>query len=346
MTKTNFWQQLAQSKEFFTALAPMYDVTDTVFRQVIAHRGRPDVFMTEFVSADALAHSVGRTKVVHLLEFDELERYEIAPDGVRTRRAYLVAQIFGANPQTIEMAATFCANLGFDGIDINMGCPEKNIQKQGSGAALINSPELAIEIVQAAKIGVSKAEDGKNNIPVSIKTRIGYQREEIDTWIAQILSAKPAALTVHLRTKKEMSEVPAHWDLMEKVINLRNLAVGSDKFAQSYIPIIGNGDVLDLGDAQLKSSQTGCDGVMLGRAVFGNPWLFAQSLSAPTTQEKIQALLEHLKLYQVQFEGVKNFAIMKKHFGAYLRGFDGASNLRVKLMEATDVAAAVKILHK
>jgi tRNA-dihydrouridine synthase len=143
-----------------------------------------------------------------------------------------------------------------------------------------------------------------------------------------------------------MSEVPAHWDLMEKVVNLRNLAVGSDKSSPEYIPIIGNGDVVDLDDAQLKSAQTGCDGVMLGRAVFGNPWLFAQSSSAPTTQEKIQALLEHLKLYQVQFEGVKNFAIMKKHFGAYLRGFDGASNLRVKLMETVDVAAAVKILRK
>lgn len=345
MTKTNFWQQLAQEKEFFMALAPMYDVTDSVFRQVIARRGRPDVFFSEFVSADALAHSVGREKVAHLLEFDESERFEMV-DGKQVRRAYLVAQIFGANPQTIEVAATICANLGFDGVDINMGCPEKNIQKQGSGAALINSPELAVEIVCSAKAGVSKAQEGKNHIPVSVKTRIGYEREGIDIWIAQILTASPAALTVHLRTKKEMSEVPAHWDLMERVVTLRNLAVGADRLAQNYIPIIGNGDVIDVEDAQAKSAQTGCDGVMLGRAVFGNPWLFANPSYAPTQTDKIGALLEHVQLYQQKFDGVKNFAIMKKHFGAYIRGFDGAAILRTQLMDSPDINIAQNILRK
>ncbi len=345
MIKMNFWQQLAQEKEFFMALAPMYDVTDSVFRQVIARRGRPDVFFTEFVSADALAHPVGREKVAHLLEFDESERFEVV-GGKQVRRSYLVAQIFGANPQTIEVAATICANLGFDGIDINMGCPEKNIQKQGSGAALITTPELAVEIVRSAKAGVSRAQEGRNNIPVSVKTRIGYEREEIDTWIAQILSASPAALTVHLRTKKEMSEVPAHWDLMERIVALRNLAVGADRFAQNYIPIIGNGDVIDMEDAQAKSTQTGCDGVMLGRAVFGNPWLFANPICAPTQADKIEALLEHIRLYQQKFDGVKNFAIMKKHFGAYVRGFDGAGALRAKLMECPSANCAQNVLKK
>ncbi len=327
-----FWHKLAREKKPFLVLAPMYDVTDTAFRQVIAHRSRPDVFVTEFVSADALAHPTGRGKVEHLLEFVEEERFEILSDGTKRRHAYLVAQIFGAKPETMEFAARLVCKLGFDGVDINMGCPEKNIQKQGSGAALIRTPELAREIVAAVKRGAG-------DLPVSVKTRIGYHREEINKWIPEILRAEPDALTVHLRTKKEMSLVPAHWELMPEIVRIR------EEIHPGTV-LIGNGDLRDLSDARNKAHQSGCEGAMLGRAVFGNPWLFVSPSPEISPTEKLQTLIEHVELYDRHFSGVKNFAIMKRHFAAYVRGFVGASKLRAALMETESGREATDIIKE
>jgi nifR3 family TIM-barrel protein len=297
-----FWSEL---KKPIFVLAPMADVTDCVFRQIISKYGKPDVFWTEFVSADGLAHPIAREKLLIDLKFAENEHP-------------IVAQIFGSNAENIKSAAALCKELGFDGIDINMGCPDKSIEKQCAGAAMIKDPELAKRIIQAAKYGAG-------DLPVSVKTRIGYNKNEIETWIRELLSTDIAALTVHLRTRKEMSNVPAHWDLMKRIVELRN-EISPDTL------IFGNGDVLNLEDARLKVKETGCDGVMLGRAIFGNPWLFSEYV--PSVQEKLRVMIEHTKLYEKELGAHKNFAIMKKHYKAYVNGFDGAKELRIKLMEA------------
>lgn len=337
----NFWQKL--DKPFFT-LAPMADVTDCVFRQIIAKYGKPSIFFTEFVSADGLC-SIGREKLLVDLKYSETERP-------------IVAQIFGSRPENIEKAASLCEKLGFDGIDINMGCPDKSIEKQCAGAALIKEPKLAREIIRATKRGAP-------NLPVSVKTRIGYNplsptsfekvcRHDylLDVaWIKNLLAEDLAALTVHLRTRKEMSNVPAHWELVKEIVQTRN-KLGKDTL------IIGNGDVVDTQDAKRKCEEYSCDGVMLGRAIFGNPWLFAKSQRDTLTknlmskclfeisiQEKLQVMLEHTKLFEQLLGKHKNFAIMKKHFKAYVNGFDGAKELRIKLMEAENASDAECVIN-
>jgi nifR3 family TIM-barrel protein len=332
----NFWNKL--NKPFFV-LAPMADVTDYAFRTVINKYGKPDVFWTEFVSADGLAHPTAREKLLIDLKFDKREHP-------------IVAQIFGSNKENIKEAAKLCRELGFDGVDINMGCPDRSIEKQGAGASMIKDFEKAREIIEYAR-------NGAGDIPVSVKTRIGYNKNEIDTWIRSLLSLKLPVLTVHLRTRKEMSLVPAHWELMRDILKLR------DEISPETL-IIGNGDVVDLNDAKKKCEETLCDGVMIGRGIFGNPWLFNKGKSSnmkfpevlgsqaqpdhqeiyiPALAEKLQVMLEHTKLFEEVLGPHKNFAIMKKHYKAYVNGFDGAKDLRVKLMDAKDYAEIENIVN-
>src|SRR3990167_10400831 len=204
----NFWSKLVptghlpkKDKQPFFVLAPMANVTDAAFRRLIAKYGKPDVLYTEFVSADGLC-SKGKEKLLVDLLYAKKERP-------------IVAQIFGANPEKIYEASALIKKLGFDGLDINMGCPDRTVEKQGAGAALMKNPKLARQIIPAAK-------DGAKGLPISIKTRIGYNKNEIDTWIRELLSEDIAALTVHLRTRKEMSNVPAHWELMQNVVRIRD----------------------------------------------------------------------------------------------------------------------------
>ncbi len=304
----NFWEKL--NKPFFV-LAPMADVTDASFRQIIAKYSRhgepgggPDVFWTEFVAADGLM-SPGREVLRHDLRFGENEHP-------------IVAQLFGSHPDKMEGAARLCAELGFDGIDINMGCPDKSIEKQGAGAGMIKNPESAVAIIRAAKRGAP-------TLPISVKTRIGYNKNEIDTWIPTLLNEDIAALTIHCRTRKEMSKVPARWEHVKEVVEMR------DRMGKKTL-ILGNGDVKDIADAKEKAAATGCDGVMLGRAIFGNPWLFDQNKKEVTKEEKLRVLVEHTKLYEELLGGIKSFAIMKKHYKAYVNNFEGALELREKLM--------------
>jgi nifR3 family TIM-barrel protein len=315
----NFWKTLP--KPIFI-LAPMADVTDCAFRKVIVKYGKPDVVYTEFTSADGLA-SIGKDKLLINFKYSEQERP-------------IVAQIFGGKPENIKKATALCAELGFDGIDINMGCPDRAVEKQLAGAGCIKNPKLAREIIRAAK-------EGAPNLPISVKTRIGYNKNEIDTWIRELLKEDLAALIVHLRTRKEMSLVPAHWDLMPSIVKLR------DEMKKDTL-IIGNGDVVDIDDARRKCKETGCDGVMLGRAIFGNPWLFSYSSELenshiPSLREKLKVMVEHTKLFEKMLGGVKNFAIMKKHYKAYVNGFDGAKELRVKLMDAENAEQVEKIVN-
>jgi nifR3 family TIM-barrel protein len=313
-----FWKKI---KKPFFVLAPMADVTDAAFRRVINKYGKPDVIWTEFVSADGLilAHDGGKKKLLRDLLYSETERP-------------IVAQLFGSNPETMQKAAALVQELGFDGIDINMGCPDRGVEKQGAGAAMIKNPKRAREIIRAAK-------EGAPNLPVSVKTRVGYNKNELETWLPELLAEQPALITVHARTRKEMSLVPARWEHVKRAVEIRNNFVIPDG-TKSTTLIAGNGDVKDVHDAQNKILETGADGVMLGRAIFGNPWLFSEK--TPTLYEKLTVMLEHTKLFAELLGDIKNFAIMKKHYKAYVKDFDGAAELRNALMEANDVTEIEK----
>ncbi len=351
----NFWEKLPTP---FFVVAPMADVTDAAFRRMLAKYGAheradgtvggPDVMWTEFVAADGLVRATpeGKQKLMADLIYSEEERP-------------IVAQLFSSNPEHMEYAANLCRELGFDGIDINMGCPDRSIEKQGCGSAMIKTPEVAREIIRAAKRGAK-------DIPVSVKTRIGYNKDEIDTWIPVLLSEDIATLTIHARTRKEMSKAPAQWERVARVVALR------DKLAPST-RIIGNGDVLSMDDARQKIAATGADGAMIGRALFGNPWFFHPSKRLPhrlhalptsgvdreklishdtsedgveyiSLEERLTVLVEHTKLF-AELLPHKNFAVMKKHYKAYVNGFPGAAGLRVELMEQSTPADVERVVH-
>lgn len=329
----NFWQQLP--KPIFV-LAPMADVTDAPFRRMIAkystHQrqdgtiGGPDVMWTEFVAADGLVRATpeGKEKLMADLMYSEEERP-------------IVAQLFSSNPEHMEYAAKLCRELGFDGVDINMGCPDKSIEKQGCGAAMIKNPESAKAVIQAAKRGAKMGE--ADGIPVSVKTRIGYNHNQLEEWLPAILEENPAALTLHARTRKEMSKVPARWEHVKRAVEIRN-ELGSSTL------ILGNGDATSLHDAQSKVDTTGADGVMLGRAIFGNPWLFhpEKDLSNIDLNERLQVMIEHTKLFE-ELLPFKNFSIMKKHYKAYVNTFPGASELRAELMEKNSSLEIEQVVH-
>lgn len=362
----NFWTNL---KKPFFVMAPMADVTDAPFRRLIAResahlradgtQGGPDVMWTEFVSADGLARAPeeGRKKLLADLLYTEEERP-------------IVAQLFSAVPAHMESASRLATELGFDGVDINMGCPDRTIEKQGCGAAMIKYPDSAIAVIDAALRGTG----GK--IPVSVKTRIGYNSNDLETWLPTLLRTGVAAVTVHARTRKEMSLVPARWEHVRRAVEIRN-TMGSSAL------ILGNGDVLSLADAELKAQVSGADGVMLGRAIFGNPWLFHPQKTLPERitlsmqsslphhridlgsvrssassrtaspgallemqevllEERLRVMSEHTYLFEKLLPH-KNFAIMKKHYKAYVNGFDGAKELRVRLLEAKDAEEVERI---
>jgi tRNA-dihydrouridine synthase len=354
----NFWQRIPSP---FLAIAPMADVTDAAFRQMMAKysrhtradgtEGGADITWTEFVAADGLLRATpeGKQKLMADLIYTEEERP-------------IVAQLFTRHPDHMEAAARLCLELGFDGIDINMGCPAGTIIDQGCGAAMIKTPDIARAVIQAAKRG-ARSDDG--GIPVSVKTRLGYNIDQVEDWIPVILSEKPAALTVHARTRKEMSKVPARFERLLRVVELRDQLSPETK-------ILGNGDVLSREDGYEKIAKYGLDGVMIGRALFGNPWFFHPTRRLPTRltalpthgvnrdtimttdtsatdveyvsiEERLRVLVEHTKLF-VELLPHKNFAIMKKHYKAYVGGWPGAAELRQTLMLAPTPEAVEEIV--
>ncbi len=303
----NFWQQLP--KPIFVA-APLANVTDAPFRRFFITKSKPAVMWTEFVSADGLCHPKGREALLKDLAYTEGERP-------------LVAQLFTAHPDKMKEAAELVASLGFDGIDINMGCPDKNVMKQGAGATCIKNPENAAALIRAAKEGVAAA--GKD-IPVSVKTRTGFHEDILEAWLPILLKEEPAIITLHARTKKEMSAAPAHWDRVKKAVEIRN-EMKSDTL------ILGNGDAKDLSDAKEKVAESGADGVMFGRALIGNPWLFDERKIAVTVAEKIEAALDHTKSFLEFWGESKSFELMKKFYRAYINNFPLAKELRAEMME-------------
>lgn len=308
----SFWQDLPRP---FFILAPMDAVTDTVFRHVVDKAARPDVFFTEFTNTDGYCSPKGRHSTYSRLLFTEDEQP-------------LVAQIWGTNPAHFAEMAQGLKEMGYQAIDINMGCPAKDVTKKGAGSALIQTPELAAEIIAAAKTA---------GLPVSVKTRIGYRTKVTEEWLSFLLKQDIVALTVHGRTMKEMSKVPAHWDEIAKAVKLR------DEIAPDTL-IIGNGDVADRAEGLQRIAETGVDGIMIGRGVFTNVFCFEENPREHSQDELFDLLRMHLDLWEKTWKGEANFHALKRFFKIYVKGFAGASELREQLMNTATIDEARAVI--
>lgn len=306
---TGFWSQL---KRPILLLAPMAGVTDTAFRRIVSQYGKPDVCFTEFVSCAGLC-SAGRERLLPDLWYHESERP-------------VVAQIFGPEPEEYIETAKLCRDLGFDGIDINFGCPDKNVDKQQAGAAIIQNPERAKAIIRATQ-------KAAGNLPVTVKTRLGYDKVDTVAWTEHLLETEPVAITLHARTRNEMSKVPARWEEFGVATEVRD-AHGADTM------IFGNGDIMSVQQAEQLCETYGADGMMLGRAIFGNPWLFNRHVERDNlpVRERLRVLLQHCHIFEEVYGGVKQFAVLRKYFKSYVSGMPDAKELRARLLSSHTVS--------
>ncbi|MFC1622218.1 tRNA dihydrouridine synthase [Patescibacteria group bacterium] len=289
-----FWEKI---KRPIFALAPMYDVTDIAFREIVTEVCRPDVFFTEFVNCDHLCSEKGQETALKILRYTQNQRP-------------IVAQIWGINPKTHFEAVKIIKNLGFDGIDINMGCPQKAEMKTGACAALIENESLAKELIEATI-------EGTGDLPVSIKTRTGIKKHDTERWVRFLLQFDISAISLHGRTAKQMSKVPADWDEIKKAVELRN-------FLNKDILVIGNGDVIGLDHGKKLCEKYCTNGFMIGRGIF-------EIISNLPKEQKLDLLKKHLELakkHEIYFPKLKKF------FKIYVSGFDGAKEMRQKIMEA------------
>ncbi len=309
----SFWQDLPRP---FTILAPMQGVTDVVFRNLITEIGKPDVLFTEFTNVEGL-QSRAVEKVKEALLFTKYQKP-------------IVAQLWGIHPNDYYLSAKFCKDVGFDGIDINMGCPDKLIVKRGSCAALIKNPDLAKRIIEQTK-------KASGNVPVSVKTRLGFEKINLD-WIVFLLEQEISSLTIHLRTVDELSKVPAHWEVMHEIVKLR------DKISPSTI-LIGNGDIQTYQEIQDKYTTYGNEGFMIGRGIFQNPFLFNKSVNIDyvTVEQRIALYIKHIKLFDKTWKK-KNPALLKKFCKTYLSNFEDATSLREKIMLCSKTEEMLVIL--
>jgi tRNA-dihydrouridine synthase len=313
----NFWHDLPKP---FSALAPMEAVTDIVFRKTVASATRPDVFFTEFVNVTSFCNPKGRHSTNGRLEFNKTEQP-------------IVAQIWGNKPSEFEQTSIELAKMGFAGIDINMGCPDKAVVKQGSGSALIRTPDLACQIIASAKAG---------GLPISVKTRIGdIKPSEWHDWIKLLLQQDITNLTVHLRTRKEMTKVPAHYELIPEIIALRN------EIAPSTLITI-NGDIANYQDGIKLAKKYGFEGFMIGRGIFTNPFAFEKMPKTHSKEELIDLLKLQLDLHDEHNtdQTPRKFNPLKRYFKIYIRDFSGASELRDKLMHAKNTNEARMIIKQ
>ena len=323
----NFW---ADSKRPIFALAPMEDVTDTAFRELVAHLSEPGalhVVYTEFTSVDGMNHPVGKKRVGERLIVSDSERIVLQEKGIR-----LVSQIWGKKPEIFHrIAREISEEYNFDGLDINMGCPVKKVVKNGCCSALIDQPQLALEIIQAVK----EATD----LPVSVKTRTGIRVHETERWITQLISARPEAIILHGRRQVQQSDGLADWNEIKKAVEIRNeLAPG--------IPILGNGDVFSYKQGIEYSEKYGVDGVMIGRGIFHNPWFFNPVQEEKTVAEKLGKLVLHTQLFEAAWGTSKNFNILKRFFKIYTNNFADAGKLRAALMEARNYREVYQLVAK
>lgn len=305
-------------KPFFV-LAPMDDVTDTVFRRIIAETAAPDLFFTEFVNVDGL-QSPGRPKLLPKLQFTDKERP-------------LIAQIWGKNPENYYKTAKEIKERGFAGVDINMGCPAKPVVKNGCCSALINNRELTGEILRAVREAVGE------DFPVSVKTRVGFTTVDL-TWIEYLLGFKLNMLTIHGRTVSQMSKVPADWDIIGQVSELRT------SLSPSTL-VVGNGDVLTRDQGVRLAKKHKLDGIMIGRGVFHDPYVFAEDdeWASMTKQERIDLYTKHVKLFSKTWpNGERKLHTLNKFCKVYIEGFPGAKELRELLMSAESEPELLKLL--
>jgi tRNA-dihydrouridine synthase len=311
-----FWNKLQKP---FTILAPMEGVTDVVFREIILSLGRPDVFFTEFTSVTGIM-SKGREKVERSLKFTKKQKP-------------IVAQIWGTNVEDYFNSAKYCKELGFDGIDINMGCPIDAVVKKGACAALIHNPKLAKEIIEAVKKG--------SGLPVSVKTRIGISSIEIDEWISFLLKQDLAALTIHLRTAEELSKVPAHWELMPKIISLR------DSLSPKTL-IIGNGDISSYSEVKEKYEKYLCDGFMIGRGALHDPWIFNKKINVNdiTSTERLNLYIKHINLFLETWNKDKNPDSLKRFSKTWVNNFPDATELRDKINISRNTNEMIEIIEE
>ncbi|MBI5151792.1 MAG: tRNA-dihydrouridine synthase [Candidatus Pacebacteria bacterium] len=301
---SNIWKTLPKP---FSVLAPMDDVTDLVFREIVCETSKPDLFFTEFANCEALC-SEGKKFQESRLRLTNLQHP-------------IIAQIWGVEPEHFKTVAQHIRSLGFDGIDINMGCPIRVVVKNGACAGLIRDRKRAHEIILATQ-------EGAGYLPVSVKTRIGLNTIITEDWIGFLLEHHLAAITVHGRTAKEQSKVPNHWDEIGKAVQLR------DRVAPNTI-IVGNGDVKTWEEALQITKVHGVDGVMIGRGIFENMWVFERDQQRThEPREIIDLLKKHVALFDHTWGTTKKFDVMKKFFKIYVNGFAGAKEMRADLMES------------
>ncbi|EOB8950227.1 tRNA dihydrouridine synthase [Staphylococcus aureus] len=314
--KENFWSELPRP---FFILAPMEDVTDIVFRHVVSKAARPDVFFTEFTNTESFCHPEGIHSVRGRLTFSEDEQP-------------MVAHIWGDKPDQFRETSIQLAKMGFKGIDLNMGCPVANVAKKGKGSGLILRPDVAAEIIQATKAG---------GLPVSVKTRLGYYEiDEWKDWLKHVFEQDIANLSIHLRTRKEMSKVDAHWELIEAIKNLR------DEIAPNTLLTI-NGDIPDRKTGLELAEKYGIDGVMIGRGIFHNPFAFEKEPREHTSKELLDLLRLHLSLFnKYEKDEIRQFKSLRRFFKIYVRGIRGASELRHQLMNTQSIAEARALLDE
>lgn len=314
--KENFWSELPRP---FFILAPMEDVTDIVFRHVVSEAARPDVFFTEFTNTESFCHPEGIHSVRGRLTFSEDEQP-------------MVAHIWGDKPEQFRETSIQLAKMGFKGIDLNMGCPVANVAKKGKGSGLILRPDVAAEIIQATKAG---------GLPVSVKTRLGYYEiDEWKDWLKHVFEQDIANLSIHLRTRKEMSKVDAHWELIEAIKNLR------DEIAPNTLLTI-NGDIPDRKTGLELAEKYGIDGVMIGRGIFHNPFAFEKEPREHTSKELLNLLRLHLSLFnKYEKDEIRQFKSLRRFFKIYVRGIRGASELRHQLMNTQSIAEARALLDE
>ncbi len=324
---SNFWDEL--QKPIF-ALAPMEDVTDTSFREIVARLADPkylSILYTEFTSVDGMNHPVGKIRVGERLIVSETERQLLKQKNIK-----LIAQIWGKRPELFhKIAAEITSEYDFDGLDINMGCPVKNVVKNGCCSALINEPSLAKEIVIATKEAT--------HLPVSVKTRTGIKTHDTESWIANLLETKPAAIILHGRTQKQQSDGLADWDEIAKGARMRDQINLETKF-------LGNGDVLSVAQGEALCQKYELDGIMVGRGIFHNPWFFNPLHQSPSKAEKLQQLLLHTQLFERSWGNQKNINILNRFYKIYTNDFPGAAKLRADLMDAKTFEEVYQIVQR
>ncbi|OGC82481.1 MAG: hypothetical protein A2V81_00280 [Candidatus Abawacabacteria bacterium RBG_16_42_10] len=336
-----FWEELPRP---IIGLSPMDGVTDAAFRFIVSKYGKPLLHITEFVSVEGM--NVGNpAKVFEPFKYSEVERP-------------VIAQLFGTDTEAFYNAAIMVGEMGFDGIDINMGCPAKNISARGAGAGLIQNPKLAKEIIRSVKRGAKDFAEGKSSrdldlpqttkkfmaqkwqqsaqkrrlLPVSVKTRIGFDDIVIEDWVRYLLEEEPVNISVHGRTLKQMYTGEANWEAIGKAAEI---------VKKTETSILGNGDIKSVADAHTKLQQYHLDGVLIGRASFGNPWIFQGHY--PTLPERLKTALEHAYKYE-ELYGTTFFHPMRKHLAWYMHDFPGAKELRVELIKTNSASEVEKIL--